>query len=378
MKKLLLALLLLLSFMPVFADNCVYMLLFYSSTCPHCAQAELVLDRLKQNYNVVIDRREIHELGNSNLLQAYLSIYNVPSDLWGYVPVTFINNKYIVGFTEDYEQELLNGINYCSGNSCLCPFNQSLADYYGARPFPQVNETSGYYQGTNTTTPSKIEVTIPAIISAALVDSINPCAFAVIIFLLTYLISIGAKKRILKISMAYILTVFTVYFLAGLGLFVAMQSAHVTSLIYIISAVVAIIAGLVNVKDFFWYGKGFTLAIPKKAKPVISEWVKKASLPAAVVLGFLVSLYELPCTGGVYLAILGLLSNTMTRTQAVPPLLLYNLIFVLPLVIIAALINFGVSSEAIEKWRKAKRNYMKLAAGIVMILLGILMLGGWI
>jgi cytochrome c biogenesis protein CcdA len=376
MKKPLLGLILLLAVSLVFAEECTHMVYFYSTGCHACAMTKPVLDELEEEYNLLIDRRELHEVGNVNLFYAYLNWYDVPGDKWGYTPTTFINDVYIVGYTNDYKDKILEQITKCSTlGDCVCPFNQSLADYYGAQPFPETNHTTGYYS-PNATTPVSLELTIPTIISAALIDSINPCAFAVMIFLITYLISIGSKKRVLRIGIVYISTVFITYFLAGLGLFLAVQTANMSTIVYYVSAVIAIIAGLINVKDFFWYGKGITLRIPKSAKPAINKWTKKASVPAALVLGFLVSMFELPCTGGVYLAILGLLSSNLTKSQAILPLFLYNLVFVLPLFVILGLVYYGVSAKKLEKWRLKKRNYMKLISGLFMILLGVLMLSG--
>ncbi|MBN1923132.1 MAG: hypothetical protein JW791_00005, partial [Nanoarchaeota archaeon] len=378
MKKLFLAVLVILSMQLVFAD-CTHMIYFYSTSCHACGLTSPVLEELEQEYEVIVDKRELHEVGNVNLFQAYLNIYNVPGDKWGYTPTIFVNDVYFVGYTPELKNLLIEQINKCEGGECVCPFNQTLADLYGAAPFPETEHGSGYNAThTTTTTPQNIELTIPAIISAALIDSINPCAFAVMIFLLSYLISIGSKKRVLKVGTFYIITVFITYFLAGLGLFLAVQSTNMSALVYKVSAFIAIIAGLLNVKDFFWYGKGITLAIPQEAKPSINKWTKKASIPAAIVLGFLVSMFELPCTGGVYLAILGLLSNNLTKSQAILPLMLYNFIFVVPLIILMGLVYFGVSSEKLEKWRMKKRNYMKLVSGLFMILLGVLMLGGLI
>lgn len=216
-------------------------------------------------------------------------------------------------------------------------------------------------------------LTIPALIGGAAIDSINPCAFAVIIFLLGYLLALGSSKLILRVGLVYIATIFVVYFLAGLGLLKVLTTFGVAGVIYKIAAVILIFVGLVNVKDFFWYGKGLTLAIPESKKPLIEKYVRKASIPAAIVLGFLVSAFELPCTGGVYLAILGLLASRETQLSAVPYLLLYNLIFVLPLFIILGLVYFGISAKQIEEWRTKNRKWLRLVLGLGALILGILM-----
>jgi len=219
-----------------------------------------------------------------------------------------------------------------------------------------------------------VELTIPTVMAAALIDSINPCAIAVMVFLLTYLISIGAKRRMLKIGVVYISVVFLTYFFSGLGLLAFVQVLNLGSPIYLFAAIVAIVVGVINIKDFFWYGKGFSLQIPKSRTPSIHKYVKKSTLPATVVLGFLVSLYELPCTGGVYIAILGLLANTVTRLAAIPILLMYNFFFVLPLIIILLLVIKGSSAENITNWKDKNKKYMKLFSGLFMLILGVFML----
>ncbi len=219
-------------------------------------------------------------------------------------------------------------------------------------------------------------LTIPALVGGAAIDSINPCAFAVMIFLLGYLLALGSSKLILRIGLVYIVTIFAVYFLAGLGLLRALTAFGVAGIIYKIAAVILLFVGLVNIKDFFWYGKGFTLAIPESKKPLLQKYIRKASIPAAIVLGFLVSAFELPCTGGVYIAILGLLASRETQISAIPYLLLYNFIFVLPLFIILGLVYFGISAKQMEEWRTKNRKWLRLVLGLGSLALGILMFAG--
>lgn len=219
-------------------------------------------------------------------------------------------------------------------------------------------------------------LTIPAIVGAAAIDSINPCAFAVLIFLLSYLALIGSNRKILQVGLVYIAAVFITYFLAGLGLLKIFTSFHLSLVISGGAAILLIILGLINLKDFFWYGRGFTLAIPESKKPLLEKYIRRASIPGAIVLGFLVAAFELPCTGGIYLAVLCLLAETCSRTNGALYLLLYNLIFVLPLFVILFLIYFGKQSEKLENWRVKYRRWMKLAAGLFLIIFGALMLTG--
>ena len=338
---------------------CIYF--FYGTGCSHCAKVEPLIQKLAAKYpQFNLKSFEIYfNSDNQKLFNDFMSRYGVDEKSQG-IPAVFISNKVLIGekpIANNLENEIKNVIK----NGAVCPLTYNMVE-------------GNIYQISPT---KKIELTLPAVISAALIDSINPCAFSVLIFLLVYLMALGARKRILKIGLTYIIVVFIVYFLSGLGLFSIIQTTHLTKFVYYIAAVIAILAGLVDVKDFFWYGKGFSLEIPESRKGIIEKNIKKASIPAAIMLGILVSLFELPCTGGVYLAILSLLSTKMTLAAGIPYLLLYNLIFVLPLFVILFIVYKGVNPERAEKWRLEKRKWMKLAMGLLMIILGIIMLLGW-
>jgi len=96
----------------------------------------------------------------------------------------------------------------------------------------------------------------------------------------------------------------------------------------------------------------------------------KISLPTALLLGALVGLCEFPCTGGPYLLVIGLLKDQATYLTGVGYLLLYNLIFVLPLVIILFIAGNAALVERVRTWQREKRSSMRLWGGIAMILLG--------
>ena len=166
--------------------------------------------------------------------------------------------------------------------------------------------------------PETPALSLYVIVVAALVDSINPCAFAVLIILLAYLTSLGERRRIAIVGCTYIATVFVVYFIAGLGLLTVVQGIGLTGIVFTVAAVIAIIAGLINIAEVLLRREIFTLAIPVSQKDAIDRYIKKASVPSAIVLGALVSMVELPCTGGIYLAILGLIGDKMTLARGDP------------------------------------------------------------
>ncbi len=335
---------------------CIYF--FYGQNCPHCANIEPLIEELAGKYpEVNVKYFEVY-FNQSN--QLFFADFNRRYGIErAGVPAVFIGNKALIG-EKAIKNDLENSIQYFIENPPICPEKYVKSEAISHEISP----------------PENIQLTLSAVIVAALVDSINPCAFSVMIFLLVYLMALGARKRILKVGFTYIIVVFIVYFLSGIGLFMFIQTAKLTKIIYTVAAAIAIIAGMINVKDFFWYGKGITLAIPESKQPLIKRYVQKASIPAAIVLGILVSMFELPCTGGVYLAILGLLSSKMTLLAGIPYLILYNIIFVVPLFVILAVIYKGIPPERVEHWRLNKRKWLRLVMGLVMICLGVLMLTG--
>jgi len=224
------------------------------------------------------------------------------------------------------------------------------------------------------------QLTLGIIIAAALADSINPCVFGVLIFLLAYMTKVFKNKiRMLAAGLIYIAAVYITYFLIGIGIFTLAYTAGLSKNFYWFAAILAILAGLLEIKDFFWYGQGFSLQIiPGGAERIkkYSDAMAKMetnhpvlSLLIAALLGIIVVFFELPCTGAPYLAILGMLSIG-NYAGGVPLLLLYNLIFILPLFVIIGLVYAGSTSKNLEKWRKENRGLMRLAIGLFLISLG--------
>ena len=119
---------------------------------------------------------------------------------------------------------------------------------------------------------------------------------------------------------------------------------------------------------------GITLAIPVRRAKQIEKMMKKVSIPGSIILGIFVAAVELPCTGGPYLAITTLLAKVGLSWPIFWLLVLYNFIFVLPLIFILGLVYFGVSAEKIKEWKNKQRKWMRLFIGLVMVILGILLI----
>ena len=224
-----------------------------------------------------------------------------------------------------------------------------------------------------------VEAYLPTLVVVAVtaaVDSINPCAIGVLILMISVLLAAKrSTKRILSLGFAYIFAVFFIYFLAGLGLtyFFANIPLFVTEYLSIIVGILIIIAGIIEVKDFFWYGKGFSLTIPPIFAKRLHNYSSKTTVLGIMFLGAFVSGVELPCTGAPYLAIITLLSQYFDFT-AFLLLILYNVIFVSPLIVILLLVAGGKKLHEIKRWKQSNRKYMRLFVGLLLILMGWLLI----
>jgi cytochrome c biogenesis protein CcdA len=203
----------------------------------------------------------------------------------------------------------------------------------------------------------------------------NPCALSVLFFLIAYLMALGSKRKCLIIGLTYSMMVFIVYFSFMYGFLNIISMIGYLGLIKSIIGVIVIIAGIIELKDFFFYGRWVSLEIPKSAKPTIEKLVKTATIPSAILLGFFVSLVEIPCAGAFPLIYLAILAEKVSGMMNVVYLLWYNLFFVLPLIGLTLVFYLGLLRvEKAEEKRLKTRRYMRLLAGLVMVTLGIAML----
>lgn len=214
---------------------------------------------------------------------------------------------------------------------------------------------------------------LPLVGVAALIDSINPCAFSILLLTIAFLLSIGyLRSGILKIGSAYIFGIFLIYMLIGLGI---LQALHIFSTPHFMAkagALLLILLGAINIINEFFPAFPVKLRIPQAAHHKMAELMEQASMPTAFFLGALVGLCEFPCTGGPYLMVLGLLHDKATYLAGLRYLLLYNLIFILPLVIILLIAGDKSLLGKIQVWQGKERGMMRFGGGIAMVALGII------
>ena len=215
-----------------------------------------------------------------------------------------------------------------------------------------------------------------AVIGAGLVDGINPCAFAVLALLLGTLTVAGTRRRVLTIGAAYTLGVFICYLAAGFGITAIVGAAGLAPIFRLLAGAVALIVGLAVLAAAVLEQRKLAPAITARGRERIVGWIEAApgaGPVAALALGIGVGLIELPCTGGIYLGVLGLLAGG-SLADALPLLVLYNLFFVLPLVLIVGGVALGLAPTSVDRWRESRRRLVLGISGAVMVALGLVLL----
>ena len=254
----------------------------------------------------------------------------------------------------------------------------------GEAPKGTSTENNSFTENPNISTDSNISLL--KVIGLAFTDSINPCALSVLLMMLIAVTTYHPKdrKRILWSGLAFIAAVFVTYLIYGLLIvkaFEVLQAfSNVRLYLYKGLAVGAIILGLLELKDFFFYKPGGVgTEMPLFFRPKVQNIIAKITSPlGAFGLGMFVTLFLLPCTIGPYIILGGMLSFG-EFFQSIPILSLYNLVFVLPMIVTVFLIFFGSKDiKQISSWREKNIRILHLIIGLVFILLGTTMLLGWI
>ena len=248
---------------------------------------------------------------------------------------------------------------YVSGNDPeKISVNEDIVDIISGKP---LKEDKSYLNR---------DILVP-LIMGAISNSLHPCSIAVLLLLLTFLYAMKKKKKdIIGMGLAYVLGIFIVYFLIGLGLLKAISLSNEPFFVAKLASLVLIVLGLINIKDYFFPNLPIHLRVPDFTKGAIQNFMEKASVPTAFIVGALVGLCAFPCTGGIYTVIISTLAATRSA-QFVFYLLLYNFIFVVPLLLVVIASSNKRLLEKVEDMEMKSSRKLHLITGILMVLIGV-------
>ncbi len=383
---------LILSALPVNAESAGRRaVVYYNEACDECAiyiNGELQ-EILQANQVEMVRKDYINQRENRKELNQKNDSLGVPLELQSHL-VTFIDEGKIV-LQGEPPRHVVEGLLSAQElpNRILIYSEEGEGDGYKAWAFAgpvqsygvnepittyltwyQANQTSFESQGITRSTNSLL----PAVLLTGLVDGINPCAMAILLFFITFLFTIRkARVAIARMGLVYIACVYIVYFLVGLGLLRA------TSLVQghwlgQVGAGLLILFGLTNLLGAIFPKFPIRLELPEIGKEGLKNWMYRATLPATIVLGTLMGLESFPCSGGPYVAILGLLGSQTSFWEGFGYLALYNLMFIMPLVIILILAINPVMGAKIQAWERASSHKVRGITGGVMALIGLVLL----
>jgi len=213
------------------------------------------------------------------------------------------------------------------------------------------------------------------VLMAALVDSLNPCPFGVLIFLFAYL-SARTKSgfSMLMHGLTFILAVFLAYLSAGVLILEGIiRIGTLSTWFYKIAATVFLFGGLFEIKDYFWNEKGWSPKLSPHDNARIKMYAQRVAqrYSSSFWLGIFVTFFELVYAGAVYVCALMLLSLSKNPADNVIWLIRYNLLFILPLLIILYTSAKGTSTERLEAFRQRNRGLMRLITGVALVLLSV-------
>ncbi len=223
---------------------------------------------------------------------------------------------------------------------------------------------------------------MPLIVSTVLIasaDGLNPCSIWVLLFLLGIIIHTKSRKKIALVGGVFLLVTASIYGLFIAGVFSILDfMEHTTWIIYLVVAI-ALIFGIVNVKDYFWYKKGVSFTISDKYKPRIfkqvRELMKKESTPglvgATALMAAGIAIIELPCTAGLPLIWSGIIASADVTISYYWYLLLYVFVYLLIEIIILVSVLVSLKSFKMDEF---KGRALKLIGGVLIIALGLVLL----
>lgn len=216
---------------------------------------------------------------------------------------------------------------------------------------------------------------LPAVLVTGLLDSVNPCAFAVILLLIAFLFTLRqSRARILQLGFVYIAMIFIVYFGIGLGLLRAVRFSDDPHFVARAGSWLLIGLGAINLLEFFFPKFPIKLHMPSFAGEKTNQLIKQATFPTTIAAGFLVGLCTFPCSGGIYVSIITLLNAKTTYSWGLAYLFLYNLVFVLPLVVILLSLGNRLIAKRWASWEREHSLKIRLWYGLAMVALGVIML----
>ncbi len=346
---------------------------FTAPNCPHCAEVRPYLEQIAEHYpSLQVVEQDIW--GDQEAFDCLLALLETHGDQPVTTPTLFLGNHFWIGLQPETLPEIEAAIGQCLEQGCPDAMTR-LTSMTPAPPPPLEEATSVALPLLGTFDARDASLPLVTIV-LGLVDSVNPCAFFVLLFLLSLMVHAHSHARMLTVGVVFVSCSGLVYFLfmaAWLNLFLATGGMRYITLV---AGLVALVVGMVNIKDFVRFRQGVSLTMSDQSKSRLYQrsrrLVQASSYPALLggtaLLALAANSYELLCTAGfpmVYTRILTL--RELAPWQYYGYLGFYNLVYILPL--LAIVVVFALTLGA-HKLTEREGRALKLVSGVMMVALG--------
>lgn len=336
---------------------------FWSKTCPHCLAAQPFVESLPKKH----DWLKLHSLevsSNPANAERYAAMAQQLGEEARAVPAFIYCGEMEVGFE--------------SPETSGAALELALQRCHAGIAQPAASAPAITLPGLGSVDVSNWSLPVLTVLLAGL-DAFNPCAFFVLLFLLSLLVHAGSRARMLFIGGVFLFFSGLIYFLFMAAWLSAFRWLGEMAMVTAGAGWLAVLIALINIKDYFWFKQGVSLSIPEAAKPGLYQrmrgLLKSDNLPAltlgAIALAVAANSYELLCTAGFPMVYTRLLT-----LAGLPPaayygwLALYNVIYILPLLAITLVFTFTLGAR---KLSEAEGRLLKLVSGLMMLALGVLL-----
>lgn len=337
---------------------------FSRKNCDYCGQVEEKLKTIPTEKFIITRHYADDNATDQNYLQTIANANNLTLAQRTTLPLFYLSDvKIFIGGFDNVSKFLDNPATYVNNKISVFGSDGCSPDKPCA-----VTPLSG--------APSRFSLLLSTV-GLALADSINPCEFAILILLLTNILALsGEHKKAIYSGLAFAGAIFIVYFGFALGMFSVLKIAGVMTWFKIIIGALSVVLGALNIKDAINYGGGgFLMEVPLKWRPTMKGIVKRATDPVgAFIAGLVVAFILTPCTAGPLTIFAGIMSQLGSFWATIWYFILYDLVFILPMVAITFGLVFGLNLRQAETTRQRNVKLIHLVIGLILIIIGVLVM----
>lgn len=357
------------------SDGCesgapIYAAYFFQTGCDSCSRVEADLAYLRTKYpTMIVEKFNVYDDAALGMWLAKRA--NRADDF--HTPALFMGSEAWVG-----EKEIIPGA------------IEVALQCYETEGSPKVWEAFDEQQANTNIQEQFRNMSWLTVVLAGLVDGLNPCAFATLIFFISYLTISGRKgKEVILVGITFTLGVFLAYLVIGLGFYKVLDLLGntlnvIARWVYVFTALLCLTLAVLSFRDVSKAKSGnledMQLKLPDALRKRINAVIRKGRgtnryVLGAFTTGVVISLLELACTGQVYLPTIIFVSSVPElRFQAIFYLVIYNLLFIFPLIVVFILAFYGTTSKDLTRLLQKHAAAVKIGLGIIFAALGIWLL----